>query len=95
MLMSFLGSMGAVMKCSGLEEALSTIYGTNTVDHIFSGKAISKAIRAHILVESALTTKLLRNVFPAEYNFIQDNSTPDGDLQSGILNDQSNIEENF
>ena len=52
------------MKCSGIEEALGTIYGTNTVDHIMSGKAISRALQGHFLIESALTTKLLRNFFP-------------------------------
>ena len=60
--MSFLGSMGEVMKGSGLSEALGTIYGTNTVVHIMSGKAIAQAIRGHFLIEAALVTKLLSKV---------------------------------
>ena len=59
MIISFLGSMAEVMKGSGLSEALETIYGTNTVVHIMSGKAIARAIRGHFLIETALVTKLL------------------------------------
>lgn len=53
-LMSFLDSVGAIMKGSGLENLLSVVYAENSVMHILSGKAISRAIRGHILVESSL-----------------------------------------
>ena len=56
LMMSFLGSIG-----SGLKDALQTIYGRNTVEHMISGKAVSRALRGHFLTESALTTKLLRD----------------------------------
>ena len=59
LLMSFLGSIGASMKASGLEEALEVVYGKNTVPHMISGKAISRAIRGHFLVESALVCHLM------------------------------------
>jgi hypothetical protein len=58
-LMSFLGSIGAAMKGSGIEDLLSEVYAENSVSHIISGKAIASAIRAHILVESSLTSLLL------------------------------------
>ena len=61
-MMSFLGSMGEVLKGSGLSEALETIYGTNTVVHIMSGKAIARVVRGHFLIEAALVTKLLSKV---------------------------------
>ena len=58
MLMSYLGSIGFIMESSWLSNALETVYGTNTVTHM-SGKAYSRAIRGHILVESALTMKMI------------------------------------
>ena len=39
LLMSFLGSVGKIMEKSVIEELLQTIYGTNAVSHILSGKA--------------------------------------------------------
>ena len=61
MMMSFMGSIGCLMKGSGLNDALQTIYGTNAVEHMISGKAVSRALRGHFLTESALMTKLIRN----------------------------------
>ena len=58
-LMSILGSIGKVMKGSGLEELFEEVYPARTVEHIMSGKAYARAIRAHTLVESALKTILL------------------------------------
>ena len=52
MMMSFIGSIGSVMKGSGLEEALETAYGHNSVTHMISGKAISRALKGHFLVEA-------------------------------------------
>lgn len=37
-MMSFVGSIGQMMKGSGLEEALETIYGPNAVNHMMSEK---------------------------------------------------------
>lgn len=44
MIMSFLGSIGYLMANSGLEEALETVYATNTIPHMTSGKIIYRAI---------------------------------------------------
>ena len=52
------------MKGSGLKEALQVIYGENAVEHMLTGKAISRALRGHFTVESALTTKLIRRFIP-------------------------------
>ena len=57
--MSFLGSIGTLMKGSGLEDLLSQVYAENSVKHMMSGKAVVRAIRAHILVESSLMSLLL------------------------------------
>ena len=61
-LMSFMGSLGNLMRGSGLKELLQEVYATKTVEHICSGKAYSRAIRAHFLVHSALTTLLIEIV---------------------------------
>jgi len=63
-MMSFIGSIGAMMKGSGLEEALETAYGANAVSHMISGKAVSRAMRGHFLVEAALVNKLMSAVLP-------------------------------
>ncbi len=41
--MNIMGSIGSMMKGSGLEEALETVYGPNAVIHMLSGKAVSRA----------------------------------------------------
>ena len=57
--MSFLGSIGAIMKGSGLEDLLSEVYAENSVTHMVSGKAVARAIRGHLLVQSSLMSLLL------------------------------------
>ena len=57
--MSFLGSIGYLMEGSGLERLFEIVYAKNTVSHIKSGKAVSRALTAHLLVESVLTCVLL------------------------------------
>ena len=66
--MSFMGSIGSLMKGSGLEEALETAYGPNAVIHMISGKAVSRLLRGHFLVEAALVNKLMMAVLPCEQN---------------------------
>ncbi len=67
-MMSFTGSIGAMMKGSGLEEALETSYGPNAVTRMISRKAVSRALRVHFLVEAALVNKLIDAVLPHEQN---------------------------
>ncbi|GFS26848.1 hypothetical protein ElyMa_007067800 [Elysia marginata] len=62
-LMSFLGAIGKIMAGSGLEEVLQVVYGSNTVTHMLSGKAISRAIRGHLLVDAALNAMLTAKAF--------------------------------
>ena len=58
-MMSSLGSIGNFMKGSGLEEIFQEVYAEDSVVHMMSGKAVSRAIRAHFLVDSALVSTLL------------------------------------
>lgn len=46
-LMSYMGSIGYIMGGSGIKEALSTVYAENTIDHIMSGRAYARAVRAY------------------------------------------------
>ncbi len=54
-----------MMKESGLEEALGTVYGQNAVTHMILGKAVSRALRGHFLVQAALFNKLMLAVLPS------------------------------
>ena len=57
--MSFLGSIGNLMEGSGLREALEVVYAQNTVAHIFTGKAYSRALRGHLIVLSSLISLIM------------------------------------
>ena len=72
LLMSFLGSIGEVMKGSGLEDALEEPYGKSTVPDLISGKAVSRALRGHFLVESALVCQLMVPLISMENDLEED-----------------------
>ena len=59
MLMNFMGSIGCIMKGSGIEDLFAEVYATNCVEHMFSGKSYARALRAHLMTESALMKLLL------------------------------------
>ena len=88
LLMSFLGSIGTLMDGSGLSELLATCYGPNAVIHMLSGKAVSRAIRGHFLVEAALMTKLLTMLLPNRYVLLREESFD----RSEILHDNTELE---
>ncbi len=53
-----------VFTCrSGLQETLENIYVEQVVTHILSGKAVNRAIRGHVLVDTALHSLLAENTF--------------------------------
>jgi len=60
--MSYLGALGTIMAGSGLTEALQTCYGSATITHMMTGKAESRAVRGHMLVDSALNIFLIRDL---------------------------------
>ena len=61
--MSFLLSMGHLIAYSGLQELLEVVYAGNTVTHMMTGKAVSSAIHGHLLVDAALSSTLLADVY--------------------------------
>jgi len=63
MQMSFLGSIGHLMADSGLQELLEVAYASNTVTHMLTGKAVSRAVRGHLLIDAALNTILVANTY--------------------------------
>ena len=42
------------MAGSGIEELLAEVYAENSVEHMLSGKAVSRSLGGHFLVESSL-----------------------------------------
>lgn len=61
--MSFLGTIGHIMGGSGLQELLECVYAPNAVVHMLSGKAVSRAVRGHFLVESTLYALILSEIY--------------------------------
>ena len=64
MLMSFLGSIGILMRGSGLVEALETCYGSHTIANMMTGKLLARTVRGHFLVSEALMRILLEIFIP-------------------------------
>jgi len=52
--MSMLGAIGVIMAGSGLKEMLAQVYAEGSVDKMLSGKAVARAVRGHLLIDSAL-----------------------------------------
>ena len=53
--MSFLGSIGHLMTGSGIKDLFyMLIYALKAVEQMISGKAISRAVRAHLLLDMVL-----------------------------------------
>ena len=63
LVMSYLGGVGFIMKVSGIEELLSTVYAPKVVDHMMSGHAYARALRRHFPVSAALS-KLMLDINP-------------------------------
>ena len=51
------------MAGSGLVGVFETVFATNEVGHIMSGKAYSRAVRWHLLANAALNTLLVAETF--------------------------------
>ena len=61
--MSFLGSVGCIMQGTELTEVIEEIYAGNIVKHIMSGHAVSRAMRAHNIVDLSLNLIFLSIVY--------------------------------
>ena len=63
MQMSCPGSIGHLMAGSGLQALLGVVFAGNAVRHMLTGKAISRAVRGHMLVDAALNTILVAKAY--------------------------------
>lgn len=59
-LMCFIGSIGKVIKGSGLGTALDTIYTSVTINPMLIGKTYTRAVRGHLIYASATQLTLLK-----------------------------------
>ena len=60
------------MKGTGMQELFSEVYAEISVVHMMSGKAFSRALRAHFLTESTLTTLLIEMLVAEGNNSLSD-----------------------
>ena len=57
--MSYMGSIGFIMRGSGIEDLWETVYAPNTVEHMLTGHANVQAVRSHFLSAKALTALIV------------------------------------
>lgn len=55
--------IGRIMSGSGLREILELIYAPNAASHMSSGKAVSRAVRAMMHLETAMQCTLNEHIF--------------------------------
>ena len=91
LLMSFLRSIGKVMECSGISKLFQVAYSSDTSVHPLSGKAHSRALRAHFVVQSALAPIILQFISPL--SLIEQLSTYDVDRKYLCCTGNGNDEE--
>ena len=61
--MRSLGCTGSAMSASSTEELLEVVYAQNTVGYMLSGKALARAVREYLLVDSALNSMMTAQAF--------------------------------
>ena len=91
LLMSFLGSIGKVMECSGISELFQVVYSSATAVHMMSGKAYARALRGHFLVQSALELIIFQLISPS--SLIEQLSTYNVDRKYLCYSGNSNNEQ--
>ena len=80
--MSFLGSIDNLMTGSGLQEILQVVYASNTGNYVLYGKAVSRALRGHVRVDSALHSILLTNAYNVPLPLENDTNKPEDETAS-------------
>ena len=88
--MNFLGSIGNLMAGSGLQEVLQVVYASNTVNHMLSGKAVSRALRGHLLVDAALHTIFLADAYSVPLPLEDDSNKHEEETTSKESHDDVN-----
>ena len=88
--MSFLGAIGQLMSSSGLQQLLETIYADHTVPHMISGKAISRAIRGHLLVSAVLHAMIVSDIYDCPIS-VEPSDSQDGPNLLMIIKSESKL----
>ena len=87
--MNLLGCIGYLMHKTGLSDILEVIYGENAVIHMLNGKAYSRAMRGHLIVDQALSSILIKET---SANNDTENEYFEG-VYNGLLNKSITITE--
>ena len=74
------------MAGTGLKEVMSQVHAEGSVDHMLSGKAVARAVRAHLLVDSPLNTIATAQMLGIPVPRIScENSTTDDHMEGNIF----------
>ena len=92
-IMSFQACIGHIMTGTGLQEALETIYAPNSVIHIMSGKAVSRASRAHSLAQVAVFAVLIQHMKENSTELCQEHLTEATSLLQDINDGNISIDD--
>lgn len=82
--MSYLGSIGNIMYGSGLKELFCEILAQASAIKALTGHAYARAIRAHLLIQAALTKLIISQI-----NFSEDSMKTLKDLIEKINEENS------
>ena len=66
------------MHVSGLHEALDGVIATHAIPHIISGKAVARAVRAHVLVYAVLHAMLESMAYNTYLSVFEDDIHTEG-----------------
>lgn len=67
LLLSYTGSIGYIMKGSGLKEILSLIYAPGSIDKMLEGHSYARTVRAFTLLNAVLVSILLDEMNNSDY----------------------------
>lgn len=59
LIMSYMGSVGHILNGSGLRNQWETVYAKNSVNHMLTGHAYARALRAHMLSAASIMSEML------------------------------------
>ena len=61
--MNLFGAIGIIMENTGLSNALETIYKENSLLHVLKGKAVSRVLSAHFIIDPCLSTLMGKKIY--------------------------------
>lgn len=93
--MSFLGCIGHIMSGSGLQEILEIVYASNTVPHMLNGKVVARAIRGHMIVDTAIHALLMSKIFKVDTERLESKvqATVEQNEFIDMINQQEDLED--